>query len=636
MATLKRKRLGKTKWVQGVAPVSPAPEHISAETGWLYGIDGQDSFNIGTFLGKTAFSFVCLVNPSIDINYQSASQMLFNMMNDAGSQAFFIALGASASALTNEYIAVGKASARTGVVSTVESIPAGEWTMIAICSDGSGTAIYVNGVSKTVTNSGGGVTSGTSGVTANNLTTGTQIVVTNNTIGNFLYGGQKEISFWSKKLNAAEVANLYTAYQSEGYSLEDNADYSSVLAYYKKTDQISVANTYSNDTKTAGQRLKHTATANWAMTKVSGNFQALPSESEFANAKIWETTVAGVYSLNHYSRITEHNGRLHVMWFTHSYDEHGPGQTLRHSYSDDYGLTWSSVVNLFDPMDDINVRLSTREGRQIHTIGFVAVAGDLYALGDVIDESDLLSGFVGIIARKVNSDGSFGTPFWPWIYGGGTSVAPVSGYPSYSYDPTLWPDFLAYYTTAGQRQATAASGSIILESKLNHSTGAYSMTGGLIEPSEIVIPYTNSVFRIWRQYTGVPSAPDYYAYYAKDANGDTFYKPYVSNIPYPTSLGGLKVVGSKIILIGNPENSTVIGRDPLILAIANADFQFKESNVYNLREDGEANRFEGGSKNGAFSYPSFIAMSNGKIGCSYTTYGKEDIEFMSFALPDIN
>lgn len=633
MAKVKFKKLGKVKLVQ-----YDSPEHsIMAKSGWLYGVDGQDEFSISQYLGQSAFSYVCFVRPSVDINYQSGSQMLFNMMNDAGTQSFFIALGSSASSLTNEYIAVGKASARTGVVSTVESIPAGELTMIVVCIDASGTSIYVNGVSKAVTNAGGGVTSGTSGVTANRLSISTQIVYNSDTIGNFFYGEQTEISFWNKKLNSTEVSDLYTAYQVEGYSLTDHTDYAtSVLSYYKKSDAIRSSNFYVRDTKSSDRKLKWNPIANWGMSQISGNYQALPPESEFTNTKIWETTEAGNYSLNHYSRLFEHNGRLHLQWFTHSYDEHGPGQTLRYRYSDDFGATWSEVVNLFEPMDDINVRLSTREGRQIHAIGFVPIGNDLYALGDVIDESDLLSGFVGIIARKVNGDGSFGTPFWPWIYGGGTSVVPVSGYPSYSYNSSLWAQMVDYYTAPGQRQGTAASGGVVLESKLNPTTNVYSLTGTLIEPSEVVLPFDAGVFRIWRAYNGSLNQDYYYAYYSKDRDGNTFYKPFVTNIPYPVSLGSIEAINNKIVLIGNPENSTVIGRDPLILAIADADFQFKESNVYNLRENGEANRFEGGSKNGAFSYPSFIMMSNGRIGCSYTTYGKEDIEFMSFNLPEIN
>lgn len=630
MAKVKFKKFGKVKLVQYDTPEHPG---VTAKSGWLYGVDGQDDFSITQYLGKSEFSYVCFVRPSVDINYQSGSQMLFNMMNDAGSQSFFIALGSSASALTNEYICVGKASARTGVVSTVENIPAGELTMIAVCIDASGTSIYVNGVSKTVTTSGGGVASGTNSVTANRLSMGTQIVYNTDTIGNFFYGEHTEISFWNKTLNSTEVSDLYTAYQTEGYSLTDHADYaSSVFSYYKKKDIIKL-DIDAHDTKVPGQKLKWHPVANWGMSKISGNFQALPSESGFVNTKIWESTVAGSNCFNHFSRLFEHNGRLHVQWITHSYDEHGPGQTLRYSYSDDFGATWSSVVNLFDPMDDITVRLATREGRQIHAVGFVPIGSDLYALGDVIDESDLLSGFVGIIARKVNSDGSLGTPFWPWIYGGGTSVTPVSGYPSYSYNSSLWAQIVAYYTTPGKRQGTAASGGVVLESKLNPTTNAYSVTGTLIEPSEIVIPYSNDVYRIWRAYNGSLNQDYYYAYYGKDTQGDSFYKPYITNIPYPVSLGSIGVVDNKIILIGNPENSTVIGRDPLILAIADAEMQFKESSVYNLREDGEANRFDGGSKNGAFSYPSFIRMSNGRIGCSYTTYGKEDIEFMSFLLP---
>src|SRR5690606_33566343 len=127
-----------------------------------------------------------------------------------------------------------------------------------------------------------------------------------------------------------------------------------------------------------------------------------------------------------------YKGRLYSMWMTHSSDEHGPGQTLRLRYSDDYGITWSAINYLFDPMDDINIKTVDRAGRFIMPIGFAELSDGLYAVGEVMDHPQLEIAPLGAIVRKINIDGTLGEAFWGWTYlEDGVAPDPVDGYLAY-------------------------------------------------------------------------------------------------------------------------------------------------------------------------------------------------------------
>ena len=317
------------------------------------------------------------------------------------------------------------------------------------------------------------------------------------------------------------------------------------------------------------------------------------------------------------------------MWDNHDYDEDGGGQRLKWAYSDNFGDTWTSAMELFPRHDNIQARLS---GRLMLPIGWVVISGELYALADILDSPLLSTGFVGTLCRKVNSDGTLGTIHWVQISGGGTSVTPKSGYPSYSYDNTNWTAIVSYLTTQGRRASSGYSALSQLQTKLDHATNSYTASGGLIEQSELRMPY-GSYFRIWRAFSAATLNDCYWTQYSRD--GVTYFYPSTSDIPYPVSVGTVRQVAlNKIALVGNPKNTGSIDRNPLIIAICGPDLIFKPQNIYTIRTCSDEHRFPGASKHGMISYPTFIMMSNGRIGCSYTTFGKEDIEFSSFILPD--
>lgn len=616
---------------------------VQSNTGWLFAQNGVDNFNGTQYAGRTNFSVNMILTPSQSLSFNRQPVTLFSVGFPSLSLQFFIGAGNFDAGLTNEYLVVGKGGSRRGVVSTTDSIEAGETVMITVTSNADSTTIYINGVNQPMT--GSSIVSGTSGVTGDIISLSGRYQLSTNTYSNPYYGLQKEVSIWSKTLSNAEVAALYDSYNNAGglasttYDLSAHADYAtSVLSYFKRNDTLSSANPYAYDKKNSNQRMRWMPNAFWATTQESGSFGYLPDSLDIdSTAKLWVTTTEGEMALNHFARIAEWNGKLFVQWFTHNRDEHGPGQFLRWSMSSDFGETWTPADTLFPPMDDV-VELSTREGRAIHTLGFVPIGDSLYALGDVCDTADLLSGFRGVIARAIDNNGNLSDYIhWVWIYNGSGSVTPVDGYPEYPYDPTNWNAILAYFTTPGQRPAGSASSSDTLESKISHVTGAYTVLGTLIEPSEAVLPY-GGYLRIWRRYIGAPSSiNNYFLQYSFDGNTWGVPMGVGSNLPYPISLGCfVRLDSNKIALVGNPRNTGSWSRDPMIIAVAGPDMIFKQSNIHDLRRWGSQNRFSGDAKHGAYSYPHAILMSNGRVGVVYTTFGKEDIEFMSFDVPDYN
>lgn len=618
----------------------PFSFNIRSSTGWLYGVNGVDGFTATQYAGLTNFSYNAILKPYEDVSLNLRPTCIFSIGFTSLSLQFFVGLGNYDGGLTNEYLLVGKNGSRRGVVSTTDSILAGTTFMITVTSSADSTTIYINGQPMAMT--GSAIVSGTNGITGNIMSLSGRYQASTNTYSNPFYGQQKEVSIWNKKLSNAEVSALYDDYNNAGglagttYDLSAHTDYgTNVRGYYKRLDTLSAADPYAYDEKGGGQKMLWTPNAFWD-AKENGSYGYLPESSTIdSTEKLWTTTTDNVMTLNHFSRIAEWNNKIFVQWFTHNKDEHGPGQFLRYSISSDYGDTWTAADTLFPPMDDPSVRLSTREGRQIHTLGFVPVGDSLYAIGDVMDSSDLLSGYRGLICRTIDTDGNLSDYIhWLWIYDSTGSVTPVAGYPSYPFDSTNWSVIYNYLRTPGQRPVGSGSSSAILQSKISHVTGAYSVTGTLIEPAELEMPYGGYI-RLWRRYIGAPSSVnEYFTQYSFD--GDTWGVPMGvgAQIPYPVSLGSLvRLDNDRVALIGNPRNTDNISRDPLIVAIAGPEMIFHEVNIYDLRKGGPLNRYTGDAKNGRYSYPSVIKMSNGRIGVSYTTYGKEDIEFLSFEVP---
>lgn len=373
----------------------------------------------------------------------------------------------------------------------------------------------------------------------------------------------------------------------------------------------------------------------WGTTQLSGEFNPMPESSEMTTSKLWETTTFDDHTFNHFASIYEYDGKIFTMWMTHSADEHGPGQAIRYRVSNDFGITWTPVNYLFDPMDDIQLKRADKYSRYLNPVGFCELSDGFYVVAEAMDHPNLDVAPVGVIARRINNDGSLDAPFW--IYrNDGLEMAPdpIVGYPAFTFDNSKLNEFINWFKI--HRPASHGASGIVFESRLRVEEGiyVYHINGNFTEQSQTQLP-DGGYIRIWRGFYSPYTQLRIYAQYSED--GITYPSPPgASSIPSTRSKAVIKNIDGVIILMGNPISTDGrVGRDPLIMAMTDATLRFNPENIYNLRSGGLENRFNGALKNGAFSYPDFLKMSNGKIGLVYSTYGKENIEFSTFNLPEL-
>ncbi len=183
--------------------------------------------------------------------------------------------------------------------------------------------------------------------------------------------------------------------------------------------------------------------AEWQITRTRPGYPLLKQVEHF---QIHEPNPdSGAY--HHHPQIIIHAGRFYVSWSNHPSGEDGPGQKVVGAVSVD-GKNWTSIGNLFDAVDDINV--STANGRLLMAAPFVQLDGRLFAVAIVNDgvgfgtmqtpvDGEPLSKVKtselgkrirrgwGTLVREIKPDDSLGKTFWI----GKTKPSPIPGFPKF-------------------------------------------------------------------------------------------------------------------------------------------------------------------------------------------------------------
>lgn len=366
---------------------------------------------------------------------------------------------------------------------------------------------------------------------------------------------------------------------------------------------------------------------NWT-APTSGNYTILPN---VIKRDIWIPSTSLVETYNHHPFAIEHNGEIHVMHSTDASEEEGVGMYIRYTKSSDKFETQEPYQVLFEPQDDVN-EIRSNGGRVCIPSGFTIVEGELYALTDV---NDRLSGSdprprvgVGVLARKINPNGTFDTPFWiENVDGSLTAPAPISGFPSYSFDSVMRQKIRNYwiYNVLEQPEWYLSTP----DHDYLHTNYDLNGTDFLTEP-RILKLLSNQFVKIWR-YAG--SVANYFKYVQFSDYGYNWTDPVISNIPdSPSRTAVVSTIDKKFILIGNADNGGI--RSPLFFIISNDGLNYDANNIYTIDTETSAPDFSGFGKGVGVQYPHAIELSTGEIFVVYSV-NKEGIRCSYFNKPNI-
>lgn len=115
--------------------------------------DGANDYVSGSGNNQAIRAWSFWVKPNATVNASSAFQAVFQTRLGT-NLSWYIAFGAATGLLTNEYITIADTSGGVNYRAAVAdggSLPSTEWSHLAIVDTGSSHAIYVNGVSRSVT-----------------------------------------------------------------------------------------------------------------------------------------------------------------------------------------------------------------------------------------------------------------------------------------------------------------------------------------------------------------------------------------------------------------------------------------------------------------------------------------------------
>jgi hypothetical protein len=332
-------------------------------------------------------------------------------------------------------------------------------------------------------------------------------------------------------------------------------------------------------------------------------------------------------AFNHICFAKECYGKIYVMYNTTNQIEGNPGGFVRYQYSDDYGLTWSNPITLFEPQDDLTKNGRTEDGRVIIPAGFVIINGELYAIGDVTDYTADQSSRVGVgeIARKINADNTLNDIYWiDTLSGSFTAPEPISGYPSYTFNESLRALIRDYVIQNPPEQPTRYYG--VPDNDPLNTWRTYHNGNQLAEPSIVQLP-TGGYLKLWRALSGFTNIKIGQV----SDNGVVWGETFATEIPDSPSSTVTLNVDNKILVIGNNEGST---RTPLFLAISQDGLTYNSENIYNVDTENNPAQYPDAFKNIGVQYPAAIRMSNNKILVAYSV-NKEDIRIAIFELPEI-
>lgn len=350
--------------------------------------------------------------------------------------------------------------------------------------------------------------------------------------------------------------------------------------------------------------------------------------SDILYTDLWNPMTEDDKTYNHHPFVEEHNGKLHFMHSTTNADEENPGMYVRYTTTDLDLTNQEPYSDLFPPQDDLT-KARSLGGRVCVPSGFAKVGGDLYALTDVNDRS---SGSdprprigVGILARKVNNDGSFGTIYWIENVDGSLNAPnPISGYPAYTFNASLRNQIRDYFLNNPEERtdwyfSVPSSDPLYTEEDFNGKR--------LTEPRIVQIP-DERYMKIWRLVdTVVTNKVVQFSQYGFDWGA-----PYDSQIPdSPSRTMVLKLSNNVVAVIGNNEGDL---RDPLFLALSSDGLNYEAVNVYNIDNETSGAVYPGHGKGAGVQYPHAIQLSNEKL-CVIYSVNKEDIRAAIFDKPQL-
>lgn len=355
----------------------------------------------------------------------------------------------------------------------------------------------------------------------------------------------------------------------------------------------------------------------------SGDYNALTT----GNVDLWTPTAADDKTYNHHPFVIEHFGKLHFLHSTTNADEENPGMHVRYTTTDLDLSNQQAYQDLIPPQDDLTKDRSLG-GRVCVPSGFAVFNGDLYALTDVNDRgagSDPRPRIkVGVLARQINSNGSFGTIHWIENEDGSlTAPSSISGYPAYTFNITLRNGIRDYFLKNPEQRTDWYYS--VPDSDPLFTDGTFT-SGYLTEPRVVRLP-SEQYLKIWRLVDNVVT--DKVIQTSNDAFN--WNDPYLSSIPDSGSRTmALTTTNNIVVIIGNNEG----GRNPLYLALSSNGLTYEASNVYNIDTETVGAVYPGYGKGIGVQYPHAIQLSNGKLCVTYSV-NKEIIRVTIFDIPQL-
>lgn len=356
-----------------------------------------------------------------------------------------------------------------------------------------------------------------------------------------------------------------------------------------------------------------------------------PTLAGVSKVDIFTPTTTEVDTYNHAPIIIEYfgDGVLHVLWNSSPLNETSATHTY-YSKSTDFGVTWSAKTELFEYQDDETKDYLTETLRQFQPSGFIVINGDLYAVADVNDffyngggGAQIRTG-VGVLARQVNSNGTFGTVYWiENVDGTLTPPTEIPTYPTYTFNTSLRNSIREEINKNPDK--TFAWYQSVPETD-EYDTQITFGSNLLYEPSVCELP-SGQWLKLWRENKAQPVFK-----VAQTSNyGHGWGSLYVTDIPDSPSKTIHFRFNQEVCLVGNNGNAV---RDSLYLGISIDGLNYSSDNLYNIDKDTAGQQFSGFGKGGGPQYPSAIKLSNGKIACVYSVR-KEIIRVSIFDKPTL-
>lgn len=362
-----------------------------------------------------------------------------------------------------------------------------------------------------------------------------------------------------------------------------------------------------------------------------------PLLNGMTKSTIFIPTTENVDTYNHHIQSKQYYGDdIHVIFSTHEADEKGFGSRIRYSKSVDNGLSWSSPIELLESQDDPTKDFTTERGRQSIAVGFGIYNDELYAIVSVDELGEVGEGEIaeregiGMIAVKVNSNSTFGTPYYidtPQS----DFIAPTAyvGYPQYTFNTNLRSGLRDYFINNQDTNDLISYFSTSVNDPIYARTDY--LTNTMSEPTSTRLP-NGQYFKLWKlkNNVGIP-----YKIGQTSNNGINWGNTFLTNIPDTSSRNRILTLSNGIVvLLGN--NQDVGGvRDPLYIALSHDGLNYTNDNTYQIDNSTYGAQFSGEGKGRGAQHPSIIELNNGRILVTYN-WNKEEVYSSVFDTPIID